>query len=95
MPTIRRHVTVEPDAMAVTVLSRDHAGEAFWAAGLTGDDTLHLPEVGIEIPVAMIYDRRAQARTSSLSVSTASRSARTAARRAGVTFAAPLDRAAS
>lgn len=56
VPTIRRYVIVEPDAMAVTVLSRDHAGEAFRAAGLTEDDTLHLPEVGIEIPVAAIYE---------------------------------------
>lgn len=56
VPTILRYVIVEPDAMAVTVLSRDHAGEAFWAAGLTEDETLHLPEVGIEIPVTAIYE---------------------------------------
>ena len=56
VPTIRRYVIVEPDAMAVTVLSRDHADEAFRAAGLTEGDTLHLPEVGIEIPVASLYE---------------------------------------
>lgn len=56
VPTIRRYVIVEPDAMAVTVLSRDHANEAFWAAGLTEGDTLHLPEVGIELPVASLYE---------------------------------------
>lgn len=56
VPTIRRYVIVEPDAMAVTVLSRDQANEAFRAAGLTEGDTLHLPEVGIELPVASLYE---------------------------------------
>ena len=56
VPTIRRYVIVESDAMAVTVLSRDHANEPFRAAGLTEDDTLSLPEIGIEIPVAAIYE---------------------------------------
>ncbi len=56
VPTIRRYVIVEPDAMAVTVLSRDHADETFRAAGLTEGDTLHLPEVGIELPVASLYE---------------------------------------
>jgi Uma2 family endonuclease len=56
VPTIRRYVIVEPDTVAVTVLSRDHANEPFRAAGLAEEDTLHLPEVGIEIPVAAIYE---------------------------------------
>jgi Uma2 family endonuclease len=56
VPTIRRYVIVESDSGAVTVLSRDHEGEAFRAAGLTEDDTLDLPEIGIEIPVAAIYE---------------------------------------
>lgn len=56
VPSIRRYVIIEPDAAAVTVLSRDGAGEAFRAAGLAEDDTLSLPEIGIEIPVAAIYE---------------------------------------
>ncbi len=56
VPTIRRYVIVESDTMAVTVLSRDGAAEPFRAAGLTEDDTLPLPEIGIEIPVAAIYE---------------------------------------
>ncbi len=56
VPTIRRYVIIEPDAVAVTVVFRDHANEPFRAAGLAEDDTLHLPEVGIEIPVAAIYE---------------------------------------
>ena len=56
VPTIRRYVVIEPDAMAVTVFSRDHADEPFRTAELTGDDALALPEAGIEIPVAAIYE---------------------------------------
>jgi len=54
--TIRRYVIVEPDAIAITVFSRDHEGEAFRATGLAEDDILQLTEVGIEIPVAAIYE---------------------------------------
>ena len=54
--TIRRYVIVEPDAIAITVFSRDHEGEAFRATGLAEDDILELTEVGIEIPVAAIYE---------------------------------------
>ena len=56
VPTIRRYVIVESDAVAITVLSRDQEGEAFWAAGLTEEDTLSLPEIGIELPIAAIYE---------------------------------------
>lgn len=56
VPTIRRYVIIEPDTVAVTVLFRGGAGEPFTAAGLAGDDTLALPEIGIEIPVALIYE---------------------------------------
>ena len=56
VPTIRRYVIVESDTMAVTVLSRDHEGEAFRTAGLTEGDILDLPEIGIEVPVAAIYE---------------------------------------
>ncbi len=54
--TIRRYVIVEPDAIAITLFSRDHEGEAFRATGLAEDDVLELTEVGIEIPVAAIYE---------------------------------------
>ncbi len=53
--TIRRYIIVEPGAAALTVFSRDHAGEAFRATGLAETDILHLPEIGIEIPVAELY----------------------------------------
>ncbi len=56
VPTIRRYVIVESDAAAVTVLSRDGGDEPFRAVGLAEDDALSLPEIGIEIPVAAIYE---------------------------------------
>lgn len=55
VPSIRRYIIVEPDAVAVTVFSRDHEGETFRATGLAEGDVLLLPEVDIEIPVAEIY----------------------------------------
>jgi Uma2 family endonuclease len=55
VPSIRRYVIVEPDAVAVTVFARDHEGEAFRATGLAEDDVLPLPEIGIDLPVAAIY----------------------------------------
>ena len=56
VPTIRRYVIVEPGAVAITVLWREHAGEPFLSLGLTENDVLALPEIGIEIPVAAIYE---------------------------------------
>lgn len=56
VPSVRRYILVESSAVAVTVLSRDHAGEAFRAAGLAEGDTLSLAEIGIEIPVSEIYE---------------------------------------
>ena len=55
VPSIRRYIIVEPDAVALTVLSRDHAHEMFHATGLAEADLLALPEIGIEIPVADLY----------------------------------------
>ena len=55
VPSIRRYIIVEPAIAALTVLSRDHAGEAFRASGLSDTDILRLPEIGIEIPVAELY----------------------------------------
>ena len=56
VPTIRHYVIVEPDTVAVTVLSRDGENEPFRTAGLAEEDILSLPEIGIEIPVAAIYE---------------------------------------
>ena len=55
VPSIRIYVIVESEARAVTVLSRDDAGEGFKATGLTEDDVLHLVAIGVSIPVAELY----------------------------------------
>ena len=47
---------MEPDAATVTMPFRDGVGEPFRAAGLGEDAPLPLPEIGIEIPVAAIYE---------------------------------------
>jgi Uma2 family endonuclease len=56
VPSIRRYVIVEPGTVALTVLWREQADETFRAAGLGADDILSLPEVGIDMPVAAIYE---------------------------------------
>ena len=55
VPSIRAYVIVESDAPAVTVLSRDHDGDTFRAAGLTEDDDLILAAIDTSIPMAEIY----------------------------------------
>jgi Uma2 family endonuclease len=53
--SIVRYVIVEPDEIAITVLFRDDGTDMFRAAGLGEGDSLQLPEIGIEIPLADIY----------------------------------------
>lgn len=55
VPTIRRYVIVEHNSIGLVVLERD-SGDADWtASALTADDTLRMPEIGIEIPVVALY----------------------------------------
>ena len=55
VPTIKRYIIVEQTSPVVTSYSRQ--GDEPWSAtALTDGDTLALPEIGIEIPVADIYD---------------------------------------
>lgn len=56
VPSILRYVIVESTSRGVLDLSRA-AGESQWrATALTDADNLSLPEVGIEIPVAELYE---------------------------------------
>jgi Uma2 family endonuclease len=56
VPSILRYVIVESSTAGVQVLHRDH-GESPWTVhALTTDDVLDLPEIGIEFPVAAIYE---------------------------------------
>lgn len=56
VPSIRRYVIVESSSAGLTVFERRTADDAWQATTLTNDDILHLPEIGIEIPVAEIYE---------------------------------------
>jgi len=54
--SIRRYVIVESASSGLLVLHRREGDAAFTALTLMGEDTLALPEIGIEVPVAEFYD---------------------------------------
>jgi Uma2 family endonuclease len=56
VPSIRRYVIVESTAAGLLVLHRADGAAPWTAMALTGPDVLALPEVGIEIPVAALYE---------------------------------------
>jgi len=56
VPSMRRYVTLETRSAGLLVLHRHQAEDAWTAAALTIDETLSLPEIGIEIPVAEFYE---------------------------------------
>jgi Uma2 family endonuclease len=56
VPSIRRYVILESTSAGLTVLEHDRAEETWRASTLTNDDTLRMPEISIEIPVAEIYE---------------------------------------
>ena len=55
VPSIRRYVILEHTSIGLTVLERASGDEAWRATALTAEDTLRMPEIGIEIPVADFY----------------------------------------
>jgi Uma2 family endonuclease len=57
VPSIRRYVILESSSVGLTIFERDRADETWRASTLTNDDTLRMPEIGIDIPVAEIYER--------------------------------------
>jgi Uma2 family endonuclease len=56
VPTIRRYIIVDTGAAAITLHARDQDGVPFEAGTLGCGDMLRLPDIGIEIPVASIYE---------------------------------------
>jgi Uma2 family endonuclease len=56
VPSIRRYIILETSDAGLLVLHRQNANDDWSAAALTLDDTLHLPEIGIEVPVAEFYE---------------------------------------
>jgi Uma2 family endonuclease len=56
VPSIRRYVIIESTSIGLTVLERTGPDEAWRTTVLTSENTLRMPEIGIEIPVAEIYE---------------------------------------
>ena len=56
VPSILRYVLVESASIGLTVLERRSGGEKWSATTLMAEDVLALPEMGIEIPVAELYE---------------------------------------
>jgi Uma2 family endonuclease len=54
--SIRHYIIVESAGVGLFVLHRASGDAAWTALTLTGEDTLTLPEIGVEIPVAAIYE---------------------------------------
>jgi Uma2 family endonuclease len=54
--SIRRYVIVESTCAGLLVHHRQHGDAAFTALPLSGEHILASPEIGIEIPVAEIYE---------------------------------------
>jgi Uma2 family endonuclease len=54
--SIRRYVIVESASAGMTVHERQAAGQRWTVTPAMADDLLLLPEIGIEIPVAELYE---------------------------------------
>ena len=54
--SILRYVIVESASIGLTVLERQTADQKWTATTLMAEDTMLLPEIGIEIPVAELYE---------------------------------------
>jgi hypothetical protein len=56
VPSIRRYVIVEYRTKAVLLFHRAHADASWTAQALTAEESLPLPEVGIDVPIAEFYE---------------------------------------
>jgi Uma2 family endonuclease len=56
VPSIRRYVILESASIGLTVMAREAPDEAWRATVLTHEDILHMPEIGIELPVGEVYE---------------------------------------
>ena len=54
VPSIQRYVIPEQKTTAAVVFER--RGDEWVAFGITEQDTLHMPEIGIEVPLAELYE---------------------------------------
>lgn len=55
VPSIRRYAIVEQATIGLTVFERAEGVEDWTAFALMADETLRMPEIGIEIPVRELY----------------------------------------
>jgi len=55
VPSIRRYVILESASVGLTVMERASPDEVWRTTVLTNEDILRMPEIGIELPVADIY----------------------------------------
>ena len=55
VPSIRRYVIVEQTTIGLTVFERAEGVVDWTAFSLMADDTLRMPEIGIEVPVRELY----------------------------------------
>jgi Uma2 family endonuclease len=56
VPSILRYVIVESASIVLTVLERPTGDQKWTLTTLMADDTMGLPEIGTEIPVAELYE---------------------------------------
>jgi len=56
VPSIRCYVIIESSSVGLTVMERGTPDQVWQTTVLSDDDILRMPEIGIEIPVAEIYE---------------------------------------
>lgn len=56
VPSIRRYVILESSSVGLMIMERSSPDQVWQTTVLTNDDTLRMPEIGTEIPVAEIYE---------------------------------------
>jgi Uma2 family endonuclease len=56
VPSIRHYIIVESIGAGLLVPHRQNGEGAWTVLTLTGDDTLSLPQIGIEVPVTEFYE---------------------------------------
>lgn len=56
VPSILRYIIVESASIGLTVLERERGDQKWTVTTLMADDTLSMPEIGVEIPIAELYE---------------------------------------
>ena len=56
IPSVRRYVLLQHRGMGLTVLTRAPTAFDWTATSLVAEDTLRLPEISVDLPVAELYE---------------------------------------